>query len=66
MITVTGNQVVDHEEDVEVQCATCGLGLNAEYFERNRPMRYLKKNLIEVEPCAKCTADAINESQGRK
>jgi len=66
MITVTGTQFNDIDEEVEMQCATCGLGLSAEFFERNKRPRYLKGNLIVVEPCAKCMADAIETAKGRK
>jgi hypothetical protein len=65
MITVRDKVTADYVVAMEIECAKCGLGLNAEAKSRSGVIsgRY---NVVKVEPCAKCTADAINNSQGRK
>jgi len=65
MITVRDKVVADYSVALEIECAKCGLGLNAEAKSRSGVIsgRY---NVVKVEPCVKCTADAIETSKGRK
>jgi hypothetical protein len=65
MINVRDQVTVDYTITVEIECAKCGLGLNAEARPRHGVIvgRY---NVIKVEPCAKCMADAVNEFKRRE